>query len=121
MPKVNYLNSLNSIPTNDLMLKSTLLFNGFIATLSLLGLYDIIYTFTGVSAQLGLLYPAAHVLLNIIGFVAISFIWSNEKWAAWLFLGVVIAHLTLDLAVGGFQLWKLILLLPALFFLLVKR
>ena len=121
MPKVNCLNNLNSTLTNDLMLKSRLLFNGFIATLAFLGLYDIIYTFTGVSAQLGLLYPAGHVLLNIIGFVAISFIWSNEKWAAWLFLGVVIAHLTLDLAVGGFQLWKLILLVPALFFLLVKR
>ena len=121
MPKVNCLNSLNSTPTIDLMLKSTLLFNGFIATLAFLGLYDIIYTFTGVSAQLGLLYPAGHVLLNIIGFVAISFIWSNEKWAKWLFLGVVIAHLSLDLAVGGFQLWKLILLVPALYFLLVRR
>ena len=103
------------------MLKSSLLFNSFIALLSFLGLYDIIYTFTGASAQLGILYPAAHVLLNIIGFVAISFIWSNEKWASWLFLGVVLAHLGLDLLVGGFQTWKLILLVPALFFLLGKR
>ncbi len=103
------------------MLKSSLLFNSFIALLSFLGLYDIIYTFTGASAQLGILYPAAHVLLNIIGFVAISFIWSNEKWASWLFLGVVLAHLGLDLLVGGFQPWKLILLVPALFFLLGKR
>lgn len=103
------------------MLKSSLLFNSFIVLLSFLGLYDIVYTFTGASAQLGILYPSAHVLLNIIGFVAISFIWSNEKWANWLFLGVVLAHLGLDLLVGGFQPWKLLLLVPALFFLLRKR
>ena len=55
------------------MLKQQLLFNLFIAVLSVLGLFDIIYTFTGASAQLGILYPSAHVLLNIVGFVAISF------------------------------------------------
>ena len=92
------------------MLKQEFVFNVFIAMLSILGLFDIIYTFTGVSAQLGVLYPAAHVLLNIIGFVAISFIWSSEKWANWLFIGVILAHLGLDLLVGGFQPMKLLLL-----------
>ena len=103
------------------MLKQELVFTIFIALLSVLGLFDIIYTFTGVSAQLGILYPSAHVLLNIIGFVAISFIWSREKWANWLFLGVVVAHLGLDLLVGGFQPWKLLLLVPSIFFFVVKR
>ena len=103
------------------MLKQAVVFNTFIAVLSVLGLFDIIYTFTGASAQLGLLYPAAHVLLNIIGFVAISFIWSREKWATWLFLGVILAHLSLDLLVGRFQPLKLLLLVPAIYFFVVKR
>jgi hypothetical protein len=103
------------------MLKQQLLFNLFISVLAVLGLFDIIYTFTGASAQLGILYPSAHVLLNIIGFVAISFIWSRDKWANWLFLGVVLSHLLLDLVVGGFNWLKLLLLIPALYFFLVKR
>ena len=103
------------------MLRQQVLFNAFIAVLSVLGLFDIIYTFTGASAQLGILYPSAHVLLNIVGFVAISFIWSREKWANWLFLGIVLAHLVLDLLVGGFQPLKLLLLIPSVFFFTVKR
>jgi hypothetical protein len=103
------------------MLKQQLLFNLFIAVLSVLGLFDIIYTFTGASAQLGILYPSAHVLLNIVGFVAISFIWQRDKWANWLFLGVVFSHLLLDLVVGGFHWLKLLLLIPALYFFIVKK
>lgn len=103
------------------MQKQDLLFNIFIAVLSVLGLFDIIYTFTGASAQLGILYPSGHVLLNIVGFVAISFIWSREKWANWLFLGVILAHLALDLIVGGFVPLKLLLLIPAVYFFMVKR
>lgn len=103
------------------MLKQQLLFNLFIAVLSVLGLFDIIYTFTGASAQLGILYPSAHVLLNIVGFVAISFIWQREKWANWLFLGVILSHLLLDLVVGGFHWLKLLLLIPAFYFFIVKR
>ena len=103
------------------MAKQQVLFNIFIAVLSVLGLFDIIYTFTGITAQLGILYPSAHVLLNIVGFVAISFIWSREKRANWLFLGVVVAHLLLDLLVGGFQPLKLFLLVPAIYFFINKR
>ncbi len=103
------------------MVKQELLFNIFIAVLSVLGLFDIIYTFTGATAQYGILYPSGHVLLNIVGFVAISFIWSREKWANWLFLGVVLAHLVLDLVVGGFVPLKLFLLIPAIYFFIVKR
>jgi hypothetical protein len=103
------------------MLKQEVLFSLFIAVLSVLGLFDIIYTFTGATAQLGILYPSGHVLLNIVGFVAISFIWSREKWANWLFLGVVLAHLGLDFLVGGFVPLKLFLLIPAVYFFIVKR
>lgn len=97
------------------------MFNFFVAVLSVLGLYDIIYAFTGVSAQFGVLYPAVHVLFNVIGFVAISFIWSREKWANWMFLGVVTAQIGLDLLVGGFEPLKLLLFVPAVYFFFVKR
>lgn len=83
-----------------------------------LGLFDLVYSFTGVYAIFGILYPSAHALLNIILFLALSFIWSKEKWAAWLFLGIVVAHMGLDVAVGAFALYKLMLFLPAIYFLI---
>lgn len=89
-----------------------------IGLLFVLGLFDILYTFAGFHAEYGLLYPAAHVLLNVLLFVSISFIWSKEKWAAWLFLGIVVAHMGLDLAVGAFQFFKLFLFLPVIYFLI---
>jgi hypothetical protein len=87
-----------------------------IGILFALGLFDILYTFAGFHAQYGLLYPAAHVLLNVLLFVSISFIWSKEKWAVFLFTGILVGHFALDLYVGAFQLWKLLLLIPALLF-----
>lgn len=83
-----------------------------------LGLFDIAYSFTGAYARFGILYPSAHALLNIILFLALSFIWSKEKWAVWLFLGIVLSHIGLDLFVGAFQYIKLLLLLPAFYFIL---
>jgi len=89
-----------------------------LGSLFALGLVDLVYSFTGSYAIHGILYPAAHALLNIILFLALSFIWSKEKWAAWLFLGIVVAHMGLDLAVGAFQFFKLFLFLPAIYFLI---
>ena len=83
-----------------------------------LGLFDLVYSFTGAYAIFGILYPSAHALLNIILFLALSFIWSKEKWAAWLFLGIVLAHMGLDFAVGAFEFFKLMLFLPAIYFLI---
>ena len=83
-----------------------------------LGFFDLVYPFTGAYAIFGILYPSAHALLNIILFLALSFIWSKEKWAAWLFLGIVLAHMGLDFAVGAFEFFKLMLFLPAIYFLI---
>jgi hypothetical protein len=83
-----------------------------------LGLFDLVYSFTGAYAKFGILYPSAHALLNIILFLALSFIWSKEKWAAWLFLGIVVAQMGLDFFVGAFEFYKLILFLPAIYFLI---
>lgn len=80
------------------------------------GIYDILYSFTGIYAPYGLLYPAAHVFLTIILFLALSFIWSRERWALYLFAGIVICHLGLDLYVGAFQVVKLLMFLPLIGF-----
>jgi hypothetical protein len=95
-----------------------LFFMILLGALFALGLFDLVYSFTGAYSVFGILYPAAHALLNIILFLALSFIWSKERWAAWLFLGIVVAHLGLDLAVGAFEFFKLILFLPAIYFLI---
>lgn len=93
-----------------------LFFMILVGCLFALGLFDIAYSFTGAYARFGILYPSAHALLNIILFLALSFIWSKEKWAVWLFLGIVLSHIGLDLFVGAFQYIKLLLLLPAFYF-----
>lgn len=97
--------------------KGNIFFGVLIGVLFALGIFDIIYSFMGYYARWGVLYPAFHVLLNIALFLALSLIWSAEKWASWLFLAIVAAHLGLDLAVGAFAFWKLALVLPALYFL----
>jgi hypothetical protein len=85
------------------------------------GIYDILYSFTGAYAPYGLLYPAAHVFLTIILFMALSFIWSRERWALYLFAGIVFCHLGLDLYVGAFHVVKLLLFLPLAGFLLLWK
>jgi len=84
-----------------------------IVVMLVFGFFDIFYSFAGFYAQWGILYPAAHVLLNILLFLSLSFLWSKESWAAWLFIGIVLAHYVLDFSVGAFEGWKWILLLPA--------
>ncbi|MFN5422622.1 MAG: hypothetical protein ACK5AO_05095 [bacterium] len=96
---------------------SETIFQILVGILFAIGLFDVVYSFTGSYARYGLLYPAAHVLLNIVLFLALSFIWSKERWAAWLFFSIVIIYLLLDLYVGAFSYLKLILLLPSVYFL----
>jgi hypothetical protein len=93
------------------------IFKGIIGILIAIGLFDVIYSFAGSYANYGLLYPSAHVLLTIFLFLALSFIWVKERWAVWLFLAIVLAHLGLDFFVGAFSFLKLVLLLPAFYFL----
>lgn len=86
-----------------------------------LGIFDLMYTFTGVYAPYGLLYPAAHGFLNILLFLALSFIWGRERWAAWLYIGIVLAHVGLDVFAGREDYLKLLLLVPGIYFLLMLR
>jgi hypothetical protein len=87
-----------------------------IVVLLVLGFFDIFYSFAGFYAQWGILYPAAHVLLNILLFLSLSFLWTKESWAAWLFLGVLLGHYVLDFTVGALENWKWLLLIPAFLF-----
>jgi hypothetical protein len=91
----------------------------FCSLLLALGLFNIVYTFTGIYAPYGLLYSAAHTLLTIIMFAAISGIWSMEKWGVYLFLGVVALKFGLDIYTGAFHYVELLLVLPAVYFLLI--
>ena len=101
--------------------RSTQFLQWLIGIMLALGLWDLIYAFTGDTARYGNLYPAAHVLLNIIGFMALSFIWYKEQWAVWLFMAVVVLQIGLDVFVGAFYSLKLLLFLPVLFFALILR
>ncbi len=101
--------------------RSEQFFQWLIGIMLALGLWDLIYAFTGDTARYGNLYPAAHVLLNIIGFLALSFIWYKEQWAVWLFLAVVSLQMVLDALVGAFHPVKLLLFLPVLFFAWIVR
>lgn len=94
-----------------------LLVTVFCSLLLTLGLSNIVYTFTGIYARYGLLYSAAHTLLTIVMFAAISGIWSMEKWGVYLFLGIVALKFGLDVSTGAFHYMELFLLLPALYFL----
>jgi hypothetical protein len=82
------------------------------------GVFNIIYTFTGAYAPYGLLYSAAHTLLTVVIFAAVSGIWSMEKWGVYAFLACLAVKFGLDIYTGAFQLWELVLLVPAVVFIL---
>jgi hypothetical protein len=88
-----------------------------IALLFTLGLFNVIYAFTGAFAPYGIYYSAGNVFLIILMFAALSGLWSMEKWGLWLFLVFVALKLVLDLATGAFHFAELFLLIPALVFL----
>ena len=96
---------------NDFEVKDAI-FKILIGIMFALGIFDILYSFTGAYALFGLLYPAAHVLLTIILFLSLSFIWYKERWALFVFAVVVFAQLGLDYWVGNFHGSKLLLFLP---------
>ena len=96
---------------NEFAVKDAI-FKILIGIIFALGIFDILYSFTGAYALFGLLYPAAHVLLTIILFLSLSFIWYKERWALFVFTGVVILQLALDFWVGNFHVAKLLLFLP---------
>jgi hypothetical protein len=80
------------------------------------GIFQVIYSFTGATAHYHRFYPAAHVLLIIVIFAALSGVLSMEKWGAWLFLAALVARILLELWVGAVHPASLLLLVPAAIF-----
>jgi hypothetical protein len=81
------------------------------------GIFNIVYTFTGIYAPYGLLYSAGHTLITVVIFASVSGIWSMEKWGVYLFLACLAVKFGLDVFTGAFKLWETILLVPAVVFL----
>jgi hypothetical protein len=94
---------------------------GIISTLFALGLFNVIYAFTGAYAPFGIYYPAVNVFLTIVMFAALAGLWSKEKWGLWLFLVFVVLKLILDIWTGAFQFPELVLLIPAALFLYWRK
>jgi hypothetical protein len=85
------------------------------------GTFNIIYTFTGIYAPYGLFYSAVHTLLTVVIFAAVSGIWAMEKWGVYVFLACLAIKFGLDLYTGAFRYWELVLLVPAIVFLMHIR
>lgn len=86
------------------------------------GLFQIIYTFTGAYGHVHVAYSAANAFMIILSFVALSSVWSLEKWGALSFLGVLLLSYLSDFFFGNFRWWTLAGLVPAfLFFFLLRR
>jgi len=91
---------------------------GFCSALLVAGIFNIIYTFTGVYAPYGLLYSAAHTLITIVIFASVAGIWSMEKWGVYLFLACLAVKLGPDFYTGAFKIWEIVLIIPAIIFVL---
>lgn len=85
------------------------------------GIFNIIYSFTGVYAPYGLFYPALNLLVTVGLFASFAGLGSMEKWGLYLFLGMLILKFGVDLYTGAFSYWNLLLLLPAGLFLAYFR
>jgi hypothetical protein len=94
---------------------------GIITALFALGLFNVIYAFTGATAPFGIYYPAANVFLTILMFASLAGLWSMEKWGLWLFLVFTGLKLILDIWTNAFHYAELLLLLPAAIFMLKRK
>ena len=94
---------------------------GLISALFAIGLFTVLYTFTGAYAPYGLYYSAANVLLIIIMFAGLAGLWSMEKWGLWVFLVFVVLKLVLDIWTGAFHYAELLLIVAAIIFFFQKH
>lgn len=82
-----------------------------------LGVWNVIYSFTGVYAPFGLLYTAFHTLLTVVMFAGISGIWSMERWGVIVFSIVMALKFGLDVYSGAFSYLIFLLLIPTVIYL----
>jgi hypothetical protein len=81
------------------------------------GFWNIISSYIGVYSGFGTLYPAINALMVVFSFVAISGVWSMEKWGPISFPIVITLKLLVDLMWGHFNPWILLAFIPAAVFL----
>lgn len=81
------------------------------------GFWNLISSYIGIYQGFGTLYPAANALMIVFSFVAISGVWSMEKWGAISFPIVITLKLLIDLFWGHFNPWILLAFIPAAVFL----
>lgn len=82
-----------------------------------LGIFEIIYTFSGAYGHLHVAYSAINTFIVILSFVALSGIWAFERWGAIAFFFVILLKGISDYLFANLQLWQLLFILPAIFFL----
>lgn len=80
------------------------------------GIANLVYSFTGIYASYGLLYPAAMALITVISIAALSAIWGMEKWGVYVYTVLTILKLSLDFYVDAISIWSVIFLIPVLIF-----
>jgi hypothetical protein len=94
----------------------------FITALCLLliayGFWSIISSYIGVYSGFGTLYPAMNALMIVFSFVAISGVWSMEKWGPISFAIVITLKIFMDALWGKFNPWFLLAIIPAIIFFL---
>lgn len=83
------------------------------------GFWNIISSYIGVYSGIGTLYPAVNALMVVFSFVAVSGVWSMEKWGPVSFVIVVVLKLLIDAGFGHFNPWFLLGFIPAAYFLLL--
>jgi hypothetical protein len=81
------------------------------------GFWNIISSYIGVYQGFGTLYPAANALMVVLSFVAISGVWSMEKWGPISFPIIIALKLMVDVFWGHFSPWVLLAFIPAAVFL----
>lgn len=81
--------------------------------------WSLISSYIGVYKDFGVLYPAANALMIVFTFVAISGVWSMEKWGPISFVIVLVLKLLTDALWGYFNVWILLAIIPAVIFLLL--
>lgn len=80
------------------------------------GIANLVYSFTGIYAGYGLLYSAAMALITVISIAALSAIWGMEKWGVYVYTGLTILKLSLDFYVQAVSWWSLVFLIPVMIF-----
>ena len=86
-----------------------------------LGIFNVIYSFTGIYAPFGLLYTAFLTILTVVMFAGISGIWNMERWGWYVFIVTIFLKFSLDIFSDAWSWWNLLLLVPTGIFSIYRK